>query len=76
MFIIEPIYPVVEVFYQNHYEPWAIIVKDSKKTYKKVIDDAQWKLCPINFREGTTADWGGLNNCLKRMNKVFSCHNN
>ena len=74
LIIIIPEFPVIEVFVHGHWAPWAIVLQPNEEASVKIVADAQWKLKPLRFREGLTRDWGGLESCWKRMNKVFN-HN-
>ena len=71
-----PDFLVLEVFVHNNWEPWAIFFQVTEETAIKAVQDAKWKVQPLRMREGTTADWGGLEACIMRMEKSFRSYLN
>lgn len=69
-------FPVLEVFIHNHFEPWAIFFNADAKVQAKVLLDAEWMLKPLRYRMGKLSDWGGVEMCFRRMNKVYQYKNN
>jgi hypothetical protein len=65
--------PVVEVFWQNHWEPWALLLGDNIEILNVPLFTAYWMLRPVRIRFSDTIDWGGVECCLKRMNKIYNC---
>jgi hypothetical protein len=70
------VFPVLEVFAHNHWEPWAIILQPSDAAYLRAAYEAKWQLQPLRYRISNTEHWGGIQACYNRMEKVFNHRNN
>ena len=63
---------VLEIFAHNYWEPFAIFKNPSEEAMTRAKKDAEFRLKPLRYREGTTDDWGGPEKTLERMNRFFS----
>jgi len=66
------VYLVLEVYYQCHWEPWALIFNYNEEALKYIFFMADLMLKPLGFRFSSTDCWFGVENCIKRMNRIYN----
>lgn len=70
------VYLVLEVYWLGNWNPWAIIFDNNEAALVYIFFMAELMLKPLGYRFSDTNYWYGLENTIKRMNKIYNPHLN
>jgi hypothetical protein len=72
----EPNLLVVELFWHNRYEPFAILLEDNEEDLKYVLTVACNLFGDRRWRTGCTQNWGGVEATVNRISWAFGTEHN